>query len=705
MTDAVSTNQQAWFGGLSKSLMLPVMLVAFIAMMVVPIPPIMLDLFFTANIVISLSILMVSVNMYRPLEFSAFPTVLLFATVLRLALNVASARVVLVHGHEGTQAAGQVIEAFGEFVIGGNFVVGMLVFTILMVINLVVIVKGTGRVSEVSARFTLDAMPGKQMAIDADLNAGLLSPDQARKRREDVARESDFYGSMDGATKFVKGDAIAGVIILAVNIIGGLVIGMVQHGLPVGQAASTYVTLTIGDGLVAQIPSLLLSIATAIIVTRDAGGSDLTETLMKQVGLRRAWWPVAGVLALIGILPGMPNLLFLGAAGIAASVAWFATKEDKKSGDTVEGAAVAGASGALPAPDGAGGSENEEQVMIEDVSNTTPLLIEVGYGLIPLIEDANRGALVSRITGIRKQVSRDLGFVIPSMRIRDNLALMPSAYRITIAGVIVAEDQVIPGKLLAIQSGNSNIVLPGQTVKDPTFGLDAVWIDPSDKPRALAADYTVVDAGTVVATHLHQLLMQRAADLLGQDDVQSLIDHIAKTAPNLVQGVVPKLVTLPQLTHVLKALIAEQIPISDMKRILEAVSGSKGREIDDMIEAARIALGPILIQRVSSPKDDLPVVTIDSGLEQLMIQNARQVGPNGNAIEPGLARKLMQAFEEQSNTLGRSGKTLVVVTTPILRRELASLVRQAAPDGLVLSYKELPETKRITVVAVIGGQS
>jgi len=390
-----------------------------------------------------------------------------------------------------------------------------------------------------------------------------------------------------------------------------------------------------------------------------------------------------------------------GAAAGAAAIAHFVNKRDKKEAEDL---ALEAAKPNISLESSASDEEKNE-VTISDVANTTPLLIEVGYGLIPLIEDATRGALVSRITGIRKQVSRDLGFIVPQVRIRDNLSLMPSAYRITIAGVIAAEDQVINGKLLAIQGANSNVVLPGQTVKDPTFGLDAVWIDPSDKPRALAADYTVVDAGTVIATHLHQLLMQRGADLLGQDDVQEIIDHFAKSAPNLVQGVVPKIVSLPQLTQVLKSLVGEQIPISDMKRILEAVSGAKGRETDDLIEAARIALGPILIQRISSPKEELPIVTLDTGLEQLMIQNAKQNGAMGNAIEPGLARKLIEAFEEQSTLLAKTGKTLVVVTTPILRRELASLVRQAAPDGLVLSFKELPETKRINVVAVIGGAS
>ena len=691
MTDAVSIKQQNGFGPFIRALILPIALVAFILMMIVPIPTILLDIFFTANILIALSILMVSVNMRRALDFSSFPTVLLFATILRLSLNVASTRVVLQHGHEGAHAAGAVIESFGEFVIGGNFVIGMLVFLILMIINMIVIVKGTGRVSEVTARFTLDAMPGKQMAIDADLNAGVLTHEQARKRREDVSRESDFYGSMDGATKFVKGDAIAGILILAVNVIGGLVIGVMQHGLALSDAAAIYITLAIGDGLVAQIPSLLLSIATAIIVTRESGGNDLAELLVKQVGMRKAWWPVAGILGLIGIMPGMPNLLFLTAAAGSAAVAYYAAREkDEDSEEKISSGAQF--------ENAAAADESEDLVTIEDVA----LLLEVGYGLIPLIEDDKKGALVSRITGIRKQVSRDLGFIIPTVRIRDNLALMPSAYRITVAGVIVAEDQVINGKLLAIQNNNGNIVLPGQAVKDPTFGLDAVWIDPADKTRAMAADYTVVDPSTVVATHLHQLLMQHAADLLGQDDVQALVDHAAKTAPALVSGVVPKIVSLSLLTQVLKALTADQIPVSDMRRILESLASSKGREPEDLIEAARIALGPILIQRVSAPKDELSVVTIDAGLEQLMIQNARQSGRDSAPIEPGLARKLMEAFEEQNQSLGKLGKTLVLITSPALRRDLSALVRQVAPDGLVLSFKELPENKRVNVIAVIG---
>ncbi len=700
MADTVSNNQQLGLGQIARSSVLPLALITFILMMVVPLPPLVLDIFFTLNILLSLSVLMVSVNTYRPLEFSSFPTVLLFLTVLRLALNVASTRVVLVHGHTGTDSAGKVIQAFGEFVIGGNFVVGMLVFGILIVINLVVITKGTGRVSEVTARFTLDAMPGKQMAIDADLNAGLLTPDQARKRRSEVGQEADFYGSMDGATKFVKGDAIAGLLILAINIFGGLIIGMAQHGLTFDAAARTYITLSVGDGLVAQVPSLLLSIATAVIVTRSSGGQDLSQQLMRQVGMRRAWWPVAGMLALLGLIPGMPSVIFLiGAAG-AAAVAYYST--DIPADEQAEADEAAAAAAA--AKESFSNSDNkEEQLTIEDVSVSSSLLLEVGYGLIPLIEDADKSALVARITGIRKHVSRDLGFVFPAVRIRDNLTLSPSAYRITIGGAIVAEDVVYPGRLLAIESGSSNVVIPGEAVKDPTFGFDAVWIDPIDKQRAIAAGYTVVEPSTVVATHLHQVLMQRAADLLGQDDVQTLLDHVSKSAPSLVSGLVPKVITLAQLTQVLKALIIEQISISDLRRILEALAGAKSREPDDLIETARIALAPIIVQRASGPKEALSVITLDPGLEQLIVQSARQPGRDTSLIEPGLARKLVESLQEQYRILSQAGKSLVLVTAPILRRELSSIIRQSIPDALVLSYKEIPETKRINVIAVIGG--
>lgn len=696
MTDVALTPGGMEKGRLLSSVVLPLALIAMILLMVIPVPPLVLDLFFTFNIVLSLVILMASLNTYRPLEFSAFPTVLLFATILRLALNVASTRVVLAEGHKGTDAAGQVIKAFGEFITAGNFAIGMLVFFILIVINMVVIVKGTGRVSEVSARFTLDAMPGKQMAIDAELNAGLLTGEEAKKRREEVTRESDFYGSMDGATKFVKGDAIAGLLILGINVIGGLIIGMVYHDLTLAKAAKVYITLAIGDGLVAQIPSLLLSVATAVIVTRDSSAHNLSDRLMLQLGDGRAWWPVAGILTLFGLVPGMPTSLFLGAAGVAMFVAWRSKQVVTDAADAVDAVAST--------QDGAdGASDQAEQLTLDDVSNRAVLLLEVGYGLIPLIEESGKTALVSRITGIRKQASRDLGFIIPPVRIRDNLSIQPNAYRLTIAGVVVADDEVAVGKLLAIQSEASNINLPGEIVKDPTFGLDAVWIEPQDRSRAVAARYTVVDPATVVATQINQLLRANAADLLGQDEVQELLDHVSKSAPNLVSGMVPKLISLGVLTQVLRALVSEQISIGDMRRILEALSGAKTREIDDLVDTARIALAPIIVQRVCGPKDSLSVITLDSALEQIIIQNARTGGRESGMIEPGLGRKLLDSFQEQSKILAEKDKTLVVVTSPVLRRELSTLVRQAAPDALVLSYREIPENKRINVAAIIGG--
>lgn len=693
MSDTAAITRQGGFRANSRALVMPLAMIALILMMVVPVPPTLLDVFFTFNIVLSLVILMVSLNTYRPLDFSSFPTILLFATILRLSLNVASTRVVLTDGHKGTDAAGQVIKSFGEFIIGGNFVIGLLVFLILIIINLAVIVKGTGRVSEVSARFTLDAMPGKQMAIDAELNAGLLTPEEAKRRREEVSREADFYGSMDGATKFVKGDAIAGLLILAINIIGGLIIGMVKYNMPLGKAAQIYFTLSIGDGLVAQIPSLLLSLATAIIVTRDSSAHDLTDRVMLQLGGGRAWYPVAGIIALFGIIPGMPMMLFLAAGGLAAAAGWYGNK--LKAADALTSTADAAA---IESDE----DEMDDKILLEDVSMRAPLMLEVGYALIPLVEDDSKSALVARITGIRKQVSRDLGFIIPAVRIRDNLSLEPNAYRITIAGVIVAEDQIVTGKMLAIQGGSSNVVLPGEQVKDPTFGLDAVWIDKNERTRAQASGYTVVDPSTVIATHLNQLLLRHASDLLGQDDVQTLLDHVSKTAPNLVSGLVPKVVTLAQITQVLKALVAEQITITDLQRILEALAGSKGREIDDLVEAARIALAPVIVQRVSNPKEALSVVTLDSGLEQIIVQNARAGGRDSGMIEPGLGRKLLESFQDQSKLFADEGKTLVIVTAPILRRDLSALVRQGIPDALVLSYREIPESKRINVAAVIG---
>ena len=696
MADVALTSTGSNSGKVAKSLVLPIAVIALIMMMVVPVPPLLLDIFFTVNIVLGLAILMASLNTFRPLDFSSFPTVLLFATILRLALNVASTRVVLANGHSGTDAAGQVIKAFGEFITAGNFAIGILVFLILVTINLLVIVKGTGRVSEVAARFTLDAMPGKQMAIDAELNAGLLTPEEAKIRRELVTRESDFYGSMDGATKFVKGDAVAGLLILGINVIGGLVVGLMFHDLSFSRALKVYTTLAIGDGLVAQIPSLLLSLATAVIVTRDSSGHDLTDRMMRQLGGFRAWYPVAGILCLFGLVPGMPTTLFLGAGMISGAIAWISSRAQKDQEQAVVDAGIAAE--ALEAE-----GEKDGQLSIEDVSSRTQLLLEVGYGLIPLLEDDSKSSLVTRITGIRKQASRDFGFIVPAVRIRDNLSLEPNGYRVTIGGVILADDRVQPGKLLAIQGGKSNVVLRGEAVKDPTFGLDAIWVEPQERARAQAASYTVVDASTVIATHFNQLLRQNAGDLLSQDEVQALLDHVAKSSPNLVSGLVPKVIALSILTRVLKLLLADQISISDMHRILECLASEKSREVEDLVDAVRVALGPIIIQRVCGPKEALSVVTLDPGLEQIIVQNSRAAGTGASMIEPSLGRKLIESFQEQSRVLAEDNKPLVVVTSPMMRRDLAVLVRQAAPDALTLSFREIPETKRITVVAVIGG--
>ena len=563
-------------GGLA----LPAGIMVVIAMMVLPLPVALLDVFFVGNILLSLLILMVALHTFRPLDFSSFPSMLLIATILRLALNVASTRIVLSEGHTGEAAAGKVIQAFGEFVIAGNYVVGLLVFTILVIINLVVITKGAGRVSEVSARFTLDAMPGKQMAIDADLNAGLLTPAEAKVRRADVSAEADFYGAMDGASKFVKGDAVAGILILAINVIGGILIGTAQHGMSLGMAAETYVLLSIGDGLVAQIPALLLSIATALIVTRVSSSTDMGELIAKQVNLSRAWLPVAGVMTILGLVPGMPNMMFLLGGGAAAAAAWFGNKREKA-------AALAEAQGegplGLPGPGGAATADGQpEAITAEDVADHAPISLQIGFGLISMTGDgdsAGQGQLVSRITAIRKDASRALGFVVPGVRIRDDLTLAPNQYRIRVGQAIMAEDQVYPDRKLAIAGNGSTRKLKGIEVKDPSFGLDAVWILPHQVPEAEADDHVVVEPDSVIATHLSQVITKQASLLIGPDEVQSLLDTLAKVAPTLVGGVVPKLVPLHQFTTVLRTLLAERMPIADMRRILEGVADLSSRNL------------------------------------------------------------------------------------------------------------------------------
>ena len=671
---------------------LPIGILVLIAMMVLPLPAFLLDGFFVLNILLSLLILMVTLHTYRPLDFSSFPNLLLIATVLRLALNVASTRIVLSEGHTGPDAAGQVIKAFGEFVVGNNYAVGIFVFIILTIINLVVITKGAGRVSEVAARFTLDAMPGKQMAIDADLNAGILSPEEATARRAEIAEEADFYGSMDGASKFVKGDAIAGILILAINIIGGLIIGIAQHSMAVGDAAQTYILLSIGDGLVAQIPSLLLSIATAIIVTRVSSKNDMARHISQQVHLSRAWIPTAAVVGILGLVPGMPNGLFLLFALFAAGAAYFAM--------LAEGQDIA--------PDGEETQDatpiSGDIVTLEDVTDYSPVSLQLGYGLISLVDDDQAGPLVSRITSIRREVSKALGFVVPSVRIRDDLSLPPNQYRIRIGHTIVGEDTVYPDRKLALPGEGSTVDLDGIKVRDPSFGVEAIWIRPTQQTQAEANDYVVIEPISVIATHMSQLLSKHAADLIGQDDVQAMLDNLGKRNPQLVQSIVPKLVPLHTLTEVLRLLLVERIPISDLRKILEGLSGiaTRVKSPVEMSEALRPSLVPLLIQQLAALGQTMPVMTLSPEFEQLLLRTLRQGGDEGLVLDGGLAKTLLQSLNEISERLVNENKPSILVVAPAIRRHLADFVRTHVPQVVILGFTELPENRTVEVVATIG---
>ncbi|WP_419827969.1 flagellar biosynthesis protein FlhA [Sphingomonas sp.] len=687
-------NKRVWLDAVRGGI-LPMASLMLIALMVVPMPAIMLDLGFITNIVISLAVLMVALNAARPLDFSAFPTVLLFATLLRLALNVASTRVVLVHGHEGEAAAGHVIEAFGSFLIGGNYAVGIFVFAIVMIINLVVITKGAGRVSEVSARFTLDAMPGKQMAIDADLNAGLLTPDEAKVRRQEVATEADFYGSMDGASKFVKGDAIAGVLVLAVNVLGGLVLGVVSHQMAIGDAARNYVQLAIGDALVAQIPALLLSIAAASIVTRVNSPLDLAGQIGSQFGSAKAWTPVSGILIVLGLMPGMPHLIILPAAGLSGFVAWRLRGAD----------ALKKAEAALAAQPAKAEPANPSQIGWEEVSDGAPLGLEIGYGLVGLVDERKGAPLMGRITGIRRQLSKELGFVLPMVRVRDNMNLSPNAYRITVAGVCVGEDECMPNDLLALDSGDLAGTIEGRAVKDPTFGLDAVWIPAEERARAVVLGYTVVDPSTVIATHLNQLVAMSAADLFGMDEAQKLLDALKEAAPQLAGALTPQPLSLAQIAAACRTLLTEGVPLKDFRRIAEAMADAAREEGDanQFVENVRRRIGALIVQTLVPVRAPLAVVTLDASLESLLTQAVR-TGPNAShPIEPALAQRIVQAVGEAAHPLIGEGRRFAVVTSPIARRALARLLRPHLADAPVLSFLEIPDGKAVEVVAVVGG--
>ncbi|MDA9164661.1 flagellar biosynthesis protein FlhA [Alphaproteobacteria bacterium] len=676
---------------------LPVAILMLMVMMVIPLPSFLLDIFFTTNILLSLLILMVSIHTFRPLDFSSFPTVLLFATILRLGLNVASTRIVLSAGHTGPDAAGKVIEAFGEFVIAGNYVVGIFVFAILIIINLVVITKGAGRVSEVSARFTLDAMPGKQMAIDADLNAGLLTSEEAKQRREDIAKEADFYGSMDGASKFVKGDAIAGILILLINIIGGLIIGIAQHNLPVSTAAENYIILSVGDGLVAQIPSLLLAIATAIIVTRVSTSQDLSKQIGSQIGVKQAWLPSACVLFLLGLIPGMPNTLFLLGSGLTFFVWWMLRKKSEELDEDIR---ISDENNDIE------DIKDENSISLSEIADNSAISMQLGYGLIQLVDDENEGPLIARITGVRKQISKELGFVIPQVRIRDDLTLEANHYRIRIGQEIVAEDKIFPQLLLAIPGDSAQTKIEGTDVKDPSFNMDATWIEPHQQARAENLGYMVVEPEAVIATHLNQILSKQASELLGQDDVQALLDNLSKTSPQLVSSAVPKLIPLNILTSILKSLLAEKMPISDLKRILEVLASQNIKNMSpiELAEAVRPTISGLLIQQIAPLNSPLPIITFSAELEQMIVNIAKQTGANGLILEANLIQKIVTAINNVIEKLQSENRKAVMITAPVIRRDLSHMLRQHIPTLDVLSFTELPDNKKIEVVANIGSE-
>ncbi len=684
------------FTSLIKIGVLPLGILAVVAMMVLPLPAFLLDLFFVTNILVSLLVLMVAMHTYRPLDFSSFPSLLLIATVLRLALNVASTRVVLADGHTGSDAAGKIIEAFGKFIIASNYAVGIFVFVILVIINLVVITRGAGRVSEVSARFTLDAMPGKQMAIDADLNAGILDAKEATEKREEIAKEADFYGAMDGASKFVKGDAVAGILILAINIIGGLIIGITQHDLAFEEAAETYILLSIGDGLVAQIPSLLLAIATAIIVTRVSSTQDMAEHIGKQINLSRAWLPVSGVLFLIGIVPGMPNTLFLVAGAISGIIGYLAmnfknneiSEDEETSNDNLE-------------EENSGGGE----IDLEEVTDYSPVSIQLGYGLVEMVDDNSGGPLISRITGIRREVSKLLGFVVPPVRIKDDLSLSANQYRIRIGQTIVGEDVIYPDSLLCIAGEDVSVKISGHEVKDPSFGMDATWIKSNQKSEAESKGYIVITPESVLATHLSQILNKFAGQLIGQDDVQVLLNNLSKTAPNLVESVVPKLVPLHNLTGILRELLSERVPVSDLRSILESLASISNRNLSivETAEALRPTLAGLLIQQISPLNQPLPVITLEADLEQMLIKMSRQSGEEGLVLDNELAQNLLTKISETNQKLSNEGKSAALVVSPAIRRQFSAIVRQHVEDMVVLAFTELPDNRKINVVASISG--
>jgi flagellar biosynthesis protein FlhA len=674
---------------------IPVGLISILAMLVLPLPPVILDVLFTFNIALSLVIVMAVFNVRRPLEFAIFPTVLLLVTILRLALNVASTRVVLMHGHEGPHAAGKVIAAFGEFVIGGNYAVGAVVFIILTIINFVVVTKGAGRVSEVSARFALDAMPGKQMAIDADLNAGLITQDEARTRRAEVRAESDFYGSMDGASKFVRGDAVAGILIMVINIIGGLLIGTMMHDLPMGEATRTYTLLTIGDGLVAQIPGLLLSVAVAIIVTRVTRDQDVGSELGKQLfGQPKALAVAAGILGIMGVVPGMPNIAFLSIAAICGIAAWRIQQKRRQA----EAAALIEPEPLPPPP-----PADVQELSWEDVRPVDVIGLEVGYRLVPLVDRTKGGDLLARIRGIRRKLTQELGFLVQAVHIRDNLELGPNAYRIRLAGVAIGESVVHPDRELAINPGRVFGPLNGLPTRDPAFGMEAVWIEPSMREHAQSLGYTVVDAATVIATHLSHLIQTHAHELFGHEEAEQLLKALAKAAPKLVDELVPKVLPLATIVRVMQGLLAERVPIRNVRAIVEALAEAGPRTTDPqlLIGQVRVALGRQIVQDIVGLAEELPVITLEPDLERLLSNGLANTG-GSPGLEPGLAERLQRGLSDAAQRQERGGEPAVLLTPPNLRSALARFFRVSVPGLHVLAWNEVPDNRKVRMVTAIG---
>ncbi len=670
----------------------PLLVVLILMMLVVPLPTFILDALFTFNIALALIILLVTLYLTRPLDFAAFPTALLLTTLLRLSLNVAAARVILLNGQNGTGAAGHVIESFGEFVVGGNYAVGIIVFAILVVINFVVITKGAGRIAEVSARFTLDAMPGKQMAIDADLNAGLIDQDEARRRRGEVAQEADFYGAMDGASKFVRGDAVAAILILFINLIGGLIIGVFMHGLSVGQAAQNYTLLSIGDALVAQIPSLVISMAAGIVISNVSTGQDVGRQLLGQLFThQRVLAITAGILGLVGLVPGMPHLAFLGAAAVLGGVLRWQRRRQQEA-----------AAQALAEPPAAAPAESEE-VGWEQVEPVDTLSLDVGYRLIPLVDRNQGGELLGRIRGVRKKFAQEMGFVVASVHIRDNLELRPGGYRIALKGVDIGSGELQPDMLLAINPGQVLGELQGAPAKDPAFGLPAVWVGKEQRDRAQALGYTVVDPSTVLATHLHHLLQTHAAELLGREEVEGLLAHLSKRSPKLVEDLVPKLISADRLRKVLQNLLGEGVPIRDMRTIAEVLAENAGQvsEADELTARVRLALGAYIVQGLSPAGQELPAAVLDGQLEQILLSSLR-ADPQQTALEPGLAQRLMDRSRDLMQRMESQGASAVLLVSAPLRQFLARLLARSAPRLRVLSYAEIPDQKQVKITATLG---